>query len=197
MAPTKRTTDTRRDRSRQSIITATSKVLSVKGLSDMTVEDILKEAGVARATFYSHFTDKNDATSAVVEQMFQRAEKMYASFHEIADVNHEQLALWLGNAFEQWTAYQAEVSSLVRDFAALFRSPQFVHLENFAEVLVGDGSKFACDRHTALLRARLLIVQLERAMLDTVSGAWPYSKEELIKELTLIWVNSLQAGESA
>lgn len=197
MSPTKRTTDTRRDRSRQAIITATSKVLSAKGLSEMTVEDILKEAGVARATFYSHFTDKNDVTGAVVEQMFQRAENLYASFHEIAEVSHEQIKQWLSNAFEQWTAYQAEVSSLVRDFAALFRSPQFVHLEGFAEVLVGDGSKFACDRHTALLRARLLIVQLERAMLDTVSGAWPYSKDELIEQLALVWVNTLQPPHKA
>lgn len=192
MAPTKRTTDTRRDRSRQAIITATSKVLSAKGLGEMTVEDILKEAGVARATFYSHFTDKNDVTGAVVEQMFQRAENLYASFHDLDEVSHDQISQWLSNAFDQWSAYQAEVSSLVRDFAPFFRSPQFVHLEGFAEVIVGDGSKFACDRHTALLRARLMIVQLERAMLDTVSGAWPYSKEELIGELTQIWVSTLQ-----
>lgn len=196
MAPTKRTTDTRRERSRQAIISATSKVLSTKGLSEMTVEDILKEAGVARATFYSHFTDKNDVTGAVVEQMFQRAEILYASFNALDDLTHDLVSQWLSNAFDQWAAYQAEVSSLVRDFAALFRSPQFAHLESFAEVLVADGRMFACNRHTALLRARLLIVQLERAMLDTVSGAWPYTKEELIKQLTHVWIDTLQRGEN-
>lgn len=192
MAPSKRSaTDTRRDRSRQAIVTATSRVLSVKGLALMTVEDILKESGVARATFYSHFTDKNDATAVVVEQMFQRAEDLYASFHTLPRLTSAHISTWLGNAFDQWQAYHAEVSTLVRDFTGLFKSPQFAHLERFAEVLVGEGKDFACDRHTALLRARLLIVQLERAMLDTASGDWPYSKTELIDQLTPIWLDAL------
>lgn len=191
MANTKRSPDSRRDRSRQTIITATSKVLAEKGLNLMTVEDILQEAGVARATFYSHFTDKNDVTGAVVEQMFKRAEKLYTSFHDIPALNEEHVRTWLSEAFEQWRAYQTEVSSLVRDFAALFRSPQFAHLDNFAEILVGEGKHFKCSKRTALLRARLLIIQLERAMLDTVSGEWPYSKDELVQELTQTWMDAL------
>jgi len=194
MAPTKRiATDTRRDRSRQAIVAATSKVLSEKGLTLMTVEDILKESGVARATFYSHFTDKNDATAVVVEQMFQRAEALYASFHDLPGLTHDQVRAWLADAFEQWKAYQAEVSSLVRDFSSLFKSPQYAHLDRFAEVLVGDGSRFACARPTALLRARLLIIQLERAMLDTAGGQWPVSKDELVDQLVLIWLQALQS----
>ncbi len=198
MAITKRSaTDTRRNRSRQTILAATSKVLSEKGLNLMTVEDILQEAGVARATFYSHFTDKNDVTAAVIEQMFLRAEKLYASFHEVPSVSAADISNWLGEAYEQWRAYQSEVSSLVRDFANFFRGPQFTQLERFAEVLVGDGERFACERRTALLRARLLIVQLERAMLDTVSGEWPYSKGELISQLTPVWLDALTRGETA
>jgi AcrR family transcriptional regulator len=192
MAPSKSSaTDTRRDRSRQAIVTATSKVLSEKGLNLMTVEDILKESGVARATFYSHFSDKNEATAVVVEQMFQRAEQLYASFHQIPSLTEAPIAAWLANAFDQWQAYHAEVSSLVRDFTGFFKSPQFSHLDRFAEILVSENNIFACDPHTAQLRARLLIVQLERAMLDTASGAWPFTKAELIQQLTPIWMDAL------
>jgi AcrR family transcriptional regulator len=190
-APKRPATDTRRTRSRQTIIAATSRVLADKGLNLMTVEDILQEAGVARATFYSHFTDKNDATGAVVEQMFLRAEKLYASFHNIKAITPAEISTWLTDAYEQWRTYQSEVSSLVRDFANLFRGPQFSQLDSFAEILVGTGDRFACPRDTALLRARLLIVQLERAMLDTVSGSWPVSRSELVAELTPMWIDAL------
>lgn len=173
------------------ILAATSKVLSERGLNLMTVEDILQEAGVARATFYSHFTDKNDATRAVVEEMFKRAAQLYQSIHKLDAITPENLKVWLSEAYEQWKAYQAEVSSLVRDFAGFFRSPQFTQLEDFAHVLVGDGGMFVCSRETALLRARLLIVQLERAMMDTVNGNWPVTKGQLIDELVDIWHSAM------
>ena len=180
-------TDTRRARSRQMILAATSKVLSERGLNLMTVEDILQEAGVARATFYSHFTDKNDATRAVIDEMFKRAANLYQSIHQLDAITPDTLREWLADAYEQWRAYQSEVSSLVRDFAGFFRSPQFTQLDEFAQVLVGDGSKFACSQDAALLRARLLIVQLERAMMDTVNGTWPVTKSQLINELVYLW----------
>ncbi|WP_461342949.1 TetR/AcrR family transcriptional regulator [Brevundimonas sp. GN22] len=187
----RQSTDTRRARSRQMILAATSRVLSERGLNLMTVEDILQEAGVARATFYSHFTDKNDATRAVVDEMFKRASQLYQSIHTLKEITPETLRAWLSEAYEQWKAYQAEVSSLVRDFAGFFRSPQFTQLEEFARVLVGDGSQFACSEETALLRARLLIVQLERAMMDTVNGNWPVAKSQLIDELVVLWHSAM------
>lgn len=197
MATTRRpTTDARRSRSRQAIVAATSKVLSERGYNLMTVEDILSEAGVARATFYSHFTDKNDVTRAVIEQMFLRAKSLYVSFSQIEEVTRDTVTAWLNDAYDQWRDYQSEVSALVREFATLFRSPQFTQLDEFAEAMVGDGRHFACSQNTALLRARLLIVQLERAMLDSASGLWPCTKSELIAELVPIWLETLQRPQA-
>lgn len=183
--------DGRRSRSRQEIISAASRVLAKRGLAQMTVEDILAEASVARATFYSHFTDKGDVTRAVVAQMFGRAELLYRRFASSPTINESVVMAWLDDAYEQWRAYQSEVSSLVREPGAVFTGSQLQYLGDFAEALVGDGRHWACSRDTALLRARLLIVQLERAMLDAVSGDWGIPKAELINELSTVWVSAM------
>ncbi|WEK56783.1 MAG: helix-turn-helix domain containing protein [Candidatus Brevundimonas phytovorans] len=184
--------DGRRSRSRQAILSAASKVLSDRGLAQMTVEDILAEAGVARATFYSHFTDKSDVTRAVVAQMFGRAETMYRHFAALPIADEKAVSVWLGQAYDQWQAYQREVSSIVRDIGAAFIAPQLHYLSDFAEALVADGRHWNCSRDTALLRARLLIIQLERSMLDAVSGDWPVSKTTLVNELTTLWTSALR-----
>lgn len=183
--------DGRRSRSRQAIVSAASQVLSERGLAAMTVEDILAVAGVARATFYSHFTDKSDVTRAVVAEMFSRAEVLYRRFAALNPPDEAAVRSWLEEAYDQWRAYQNEVSSLVRDLGAAFTGPQFHYLEDFTDALVGDGSHWACPQDIALLRARLLIIQLERAMLDAVSGSWPIDKGALLDELATLWLSAL------
>ena len=184
--------DGRRFRSRQAIISAASTVLSERGLAQMTVEDILAVSGVARATFYSHFTDKSDVARAVVSEMFGRAEVLYRRFAAMSAADEDAVRAWLDESYDEWRAYQSEVSSLVRDMGGAFTGPQFHYLENFTSALVGDGSHWACSRETAALRARLLIVQLERSMLDAVSGSWPVEKRVLIDELAALWMSALR-----
>ncbi|MNR91411.1 HTH-type transcriptional regulator EthR [compost metagenome] len=183
--------DGRRSRSRQAILAAASKVLSERGLAQMTVEDILAEAGVARATFYSHFTDKSDVTRAVVAQMFARAETLYRRFAALPAADETAVRAWLDEAYEQWRAYQSEVSALVRDLGPAVSGPQLQYLGDFADVLVADGRHWTCAKETALLRARLLILQLERAMMDAVSGDWPVARATLVDELTTLWISAL------
>jgi len=50
----------RSDRQRLQLLTAAAKVFAAKGFANSAVEDVVKAAGMSRATFYIHFQDKDD-----------------------------------------------------------------------------------------------------------------------------------------
>ncbi len=51
--------DRRRRKSREAIFAAFSELLSKKNFSQITVGEIIEQADIGRATFYSHFETKD------------------------------------------------------------------------------------------------------------------------------------------
>lgn len=60
----------RRKRTRQQLIDSTASLLVELGYDALTVQDITDDADVARATFYIHFQDKEEAVWAILEEHF-------------------------------------------------------------------------------------------------------------------------------
>lgn len=56
---------------KQKIMEALEKLLQTSSLDDIYVSDIIREAKVARKTFYRHYQDKYDLTSSYFEEYFQ------------------------------------------------------------------------------------------------------------------------------
>ena len=63
--------DPRVKRTRNWIRQAFMELLSEKGFHATTVQDITKRAGINRATFYAHFTDKYDLLNFAVREAFK------------------------------------------------------------------------------------------------------------------------------
>ena len=63
--------DKRVTKTRHLIYSAFAVVLKQKGYAKMTVEDILKESGVSRSTFYTHFRTKEDVLSSISQGIFE------------------------------------------------------------------------------------------------------------------------------
>ena len=63
--------DPRTKRTRQMIKQAFAELLKEKGFQSLTVQDITGRAGINRATFYAHFTDKYALLDHAVEQDFR------------------------------------------------------------------------------------------------------------------------------
>jgi len=183
----------RKLRTRTAIVEAAGKVLAARGLSDMTVEHILAEAGVARATFYAHFTDKNEVTWAVVGQMWRRTSDQYATFAALPAADRPAVAAWLRRFQASWRVHQEEILALLRDMPVEITQASVEHMEEFVHQLVGDGGHWRCGLEEARRRAHLLIGQLERAMLDAYRGAWQVDDKLMIQALTTFWMAALQA----
>ena len=55
----------RRAKMRERLIAAGAKTIAERGLEEVTIEDVISEANVARGTFYNHFTTREEMLEAV------------------------------------------------------------------------------------------------------------------------------------
>jgi AcrR family transcriptional regulator len=84
----------RRPRTQAAVLTATTELLQVVPLADLSVAQILEAAGVGRTSFYEHFSSKDDVVvkllravsadiAAEIEPMFARGQRTpEEAFHE-------------------------------------------------------------------------------------------------------------------
>ncbi len=82
-----------RAETRERLIEGAIRVFSAKGYVNSTVEDILSEAGVSRASFYAHFAGK----AAVVEAMIENFAPIWQpAYVELSTMPHDlgQLTAW-------------------------------------------------------------------------------------------------------
>ncbi len=65
------TIDGRRERSRAAILSAFVEQIFRDGFENVSVQGIVAEAGIARSTFYEHFSSKEDVLRASMAQFFE------------------------------------------------------------------------------------------------------------------------------
>jgi AcrR family transcriptional regulator len=65
------------DERRRKIVQAAMYVFSRSGFSGATTRKIAKKAGISEAMIYSHFKDKEDLYSAIIDQKMQESEPLY------------------------------------------------------------------------------------------------------------------------
>ncbi|MFO7553909.1 MAG: TetR/AcrR family transcriptional regulator [Desulfobacterales bacterium] len=65
------------DERRREIIHAAMEVFSRNGFSGATTKKIAEKAGISEAMIYSHFKDKEDLYSAIIDQKMQESEPLY------------------------------------------------------------------------------------------------------------------------
>lgn len=59
----------KRERTRGELVAAAERLVAARGLDALSIDDITEEADVAKGTFYTHFTDKDDLAAAVAKRI--------------------------------------------------------------------------------------------------------------------------------
>ncbi len=127
------------DNQRQRILTAVSEVVSELGSSAMTVEDIIKAAGVSRRTFYEHFKSKE--------------ESFLASYEDIST----QLMAAISAAFNRSDSFVTRVEDCMGAFLSLLASePAYANM-CIVEVLVAGPA--ALERRNAVMREFAALIE--------------------------------------
>ncbi|MBP6012934.1 MAG: TetR/AcrR family transcriptional regulator [Alphaproteobacteria bacterium] len=76
----------KRERTRGELVAAAERLVAVRGLDALSIDEITEEADVAKGTFYTHFTDKDDLAAAIGNQIrIELEERITATNEGIAD----------------------------------------------------------------------------------------------------------------
>jgi AcrR family transcriptional regulator len=99
---------------REALLEATNRLLAGGAtVSGLNVERIVKEAGMSRATFYLHFTDKHEVIAALAEDLF--AWRDYIGAEVLADpsMDRETLDSMLRLIVDRWSENRATLAAII------------------------------------------------------------------------------------
>ena len=103
------------DSQRQRLLAGAARALARHGYAELTVEQVLKEAGVSRTTFYEHFANKRECVLVAHEVAFER---LAAGLRRACAEEREwpaKLAAAVAAAVDYATAVPEEAQLLVLD----------------------------------------------------------------------------------
>src|SRR5947208_5584621 len=109
----------RRERTRQELLAAATRVLAEKGLHQTKIADIAAAADVGVGTFYLHFPDKETLFDAVVEETVRRLKATVDAAREKARGPLEKVEA-ANRAFFRFARDNREVFKIVFGHAAAF-----------------------------------------------------------------------------
>jgi AcrR family transcriptional regulator len=82
----------RRAKSHAQLIRATRALISVRAVDSITVDDVTREAGVAKGTFYVHFRHLDDLRAAVADELAQELHDLLLPLHSAIGDPVERIA---------------------------------------------------------------------------------------------------------
>ncbi|MDR3686564.1 MAG: TetR/AcrR family transcriptional regulator [Coriobacteriia bacterium] len=87
---------------RTELASAASRVFAEHGVSNTSVSDIVKAAGVAQGTFYLYFDSKDDVVLAVVEQLVDRMASAIEAASAAGNASAVERMLGLGDVLSSF-----------------------------------------------------------------------------------------------
>ena len=110
-APTRRSR--KKERTRREIYTTAMKLFAENGYDGVTIEDICRNANVAKATFFLHFANKAALLQDFNEEITQTLAEKLSGHQGSAE---EQLVLLLSSFREAWDKNAPVLQKMLRDF---------------------------------------------------------------------------------
>jgi AcrR family transcriptional regulator len=183
-----------RDFTRQRLVDAARELFVRNGTRGTSIDDIARAAGTSRATFYAHFTDKQDVIREFARSMWETAFTVYRRFGQLRDWNHQTIGGWMRELFDAWDQNADTTYIVLQEMPNELRADFLAQTEHRVDALMSDSplwSRFAPDE--ARRRAAMLIFQLERCMDAAQYGGWQDDREALFRTLVDIWVLTLNS----
>jgi AcrR family transcriptional regulator len=191
----------RGNRTREALVVAARRVFERDGYLDARITDISAAAGVATGSFYTYFTGKQDAFSAVMEQVNEemlhpRLGDPVDPVQSIEAANRAYLAAYRRNA--KLMGLMEQVAQIDEEFRALRLKRARAFVQRNARAIARLQSEGVADPELdPRLAAHAMSSMVSRmAYLKYVQGFGSASDEELVQTLTRLWANALGIGRS-
>lgn len=200
-APTLR--DEQKRRTRSSLLEAARRLFVARGYAGVTIDDITREVGCSRATFYLHFANKMDVLARIsAETMEQRAAEVYRDLDAVLETgSRARFASWVRRALDWFDRNREILPTWDQAMAAEpeFRAIGRRSITELTEAMPAYLARWPEDRRAeARFRVELLVTQLERyftrsAVQGTIAYSADFSGDGVAEVLTDIWFPALQA----
>lgn len=184
-------------RTRRSLIDSARSLFVARGYSTVTVDDITREVGCSRATFYLHFTGKMDVLAKIsAETMEERAASVYRDLDvALTDGSREAFTGWIRHALDWFSTNRDilpawdEALAVEPEFQAIGRAS----ITALSDAMPGYLSRWPESRRAeARFRIELLVTQLERYFMRShIQGTIEFSPEQAADVLSDIWFPAL------
>lgn len=147
--------EVRHDRQLQRLSDSAATVFARVGYADATAEAIAREAGMSKATFYEHFSNKEDCILALFDQAMAR---LLGSMQAVRDER--------GGSLAPVDRYRQSIAALLGVIAAHREHAQTLLVE-----IIGAGPR-AMERRDAFLEAFATYIE-QRNVEDAAAGLAP------------------------
>lgn len=133
------------DRTRRRLLRAAAAVFSEKSVPEATVEEVLREAGVSRGTFYQFFSDKVALLAALYENAVERlhARRVEAAGGAMSGVD------CLLRGFDVYSGFHATAARMIRVLASEALRPGSP-LGPIRDAFIDRTVEFYCERFEEL-----------------------------------------------
>lgn len=104
----------RREASANEILTATRRLLASGGpVAKLSVDRIITEAGVSRATFYACFSDKHAAIGCLAQEALAWREEIFAEVLADPELDHARLDELMRAIVSHWQANRQVLAAII------------------------------------------------------------------------------------
>lgn len=194
---------------RELIMDAALRVLDRKNIIDATVDDIVRDAAVARGTFYIYFKDKFDVLKALA---MRENERLFADSHANLDRAahpYDRLRTSLRNVIRHWESHASLFRSLTQmslardDFYQMDRQNRFRYIEKIRSDLDSSIARGHAHPIDPAVAAKALA-----AMMDWFCLLWfamreppyegathPAEIEHVTDHVALLWYRAVYAED--
>ncbi|EGD53865.1 tetr family transcriptional regulator [Gordonia neofelifaecis NRRL B-59395] len=173
--------------SRAHFLSIAAELFAERGYRGTTIDDIAAAAGASRATLYSYFPGKDAIVKAIVTQVWDAAEALYADFGALDEWSTDAIAGWLERVVRTWE--QSGSGLRVQSSGAVpFDEFYLEYHGRFIAALTANSdlwSRFDDDEQQR--RALLLISGLELFLNTWMVRGWPMDRAGAITTLTDSW----------
>lgn len=173
--------------SRGRIVAAANTLFARHSYIGTSIEDIAREAGISRVTFYKHFKSKLDVAIGILDQYTTRMIDDYGSLSRHHDPDEAEIADWIRHILALWRKQRRNMdtlASLLRQDAKLNARRTRIYTRTITRL--GEGiPAFALaasgEDEEAHIRAHLLMIELEDLCYELVISEWPVDEDLAIR----------------
>lgn len=183
---------------RAALLTSAERLLAQHSLDDLTVEDVLKDAGVSRASFYFYFESKHAIVAALLERIVDEVHAASLPWFERGETPPEEaLTAAMTDTLALWRRHRAVMSAsvhwqVVPELQAVWGAVIARFTEAAAAQIERDREQGVAPPGSDAHRlAGVLIAMNERCFYYAVSVGEPREDPALVETLTGVWLAAI------